>query len=106
MQPWVADFFQNCNLDLLESFNRSDRPQEALQGEDFITETSNSATFALGDTRLHTDVPQPLQRDVIIILSRRTGDPSSKTVLSVDQLCYQWGEFLLAVCLLLSYQTV
>lgn len=93
MQPWVADFLHNCNLDLLEGFNRSGHPQETQQGEDFITEPSNGAAFVLGDVYLHTDVPQALQGDVIIILNRRTGDPSSKTVLSVDQLCYQWGEF-------------
>lgn len=41
MQPRLADFLQNHNLDMLEGFNRRDPPWEALQGEDFITEPSN-----------------------------------------------------------------
>lgn len=41
MQPRLADFLQNHNLDMLEGFNRRDPPWEALQGEDFISEPSN-----------------------------------------------------------------
>lgn len=41
MQPCLADFLQDHNLDMLEGFNRRDPPWEALQREDFITEPSN-----------------------------------------------------------------
>lgn len=45
--------------------------------------------FGEGDAYLHTDILQASQRDVIIILNRRTGNISNETVLSVDQLYCQ-----------------
>lgn len=61
--------------------------------------------FGEGDAYLHTDILQASQRDVIIILNRRTGNISNETVLSVDQLYCQRGEFLLAVRVMLNSQT-
>lgn len=57
------------------------------------------AAFVLeeGDAYLHTDIPQAVQRDVIIILNRRTGNISSKPLVSVVQFYYQRGVFLLTV---------
>jgi len=42
--------------------------------------------FREGDAYQHTDILWVSQRDVIIILNRRTGNISNKTILSVDQL--------------------
>lgn len=89
--PAWQSFLQNPNMDLLEGFSRIDLPGEMLQREDLITYPSNDAAFVFreGDAYLHADILQASQRDVIIILNRRTGNISNKTVLSVDQLYYQ-----------------
>lgn len=84
-----------CSRALTEEIHPGKRCRGRISSQSLQTD----AAFVLeeGDAYLRTDIPQAVQRDVIIILNRRTGNISSKPLVSVVQFYYQRGVFLLTV---------